>query len=129
MHTDTPENSSCDGDSDSDATQMYVAPVEDSSDDDWEGYADAGMLWEKDLDDGDSDGSTQPRKKQKKGGAYNLTNFEKKMHCVDVSIIREFLATTRCGCEKRCLYKLYSHGKQGEQVTKRLRQARFTGKR
>lgn len=111
---------------DSDATQNYeAAHVED-------------ILWEQDLDEENeqesdpiaSDTSTSPPpKKKNRGGPRNHASYETKMHCVDISIVRNFLATGKCGCGKNCIQKLHSHGALGEQVTNRLRQARFAGMR
>lgn len=95
-------------------------------------------MWEKDLDDtkGSSEESCNqtnntsnrlPPQKKNWGGVRNVNSYEKKMQCLDVTAVRTFLQTVRCGCENNCIGKLHLLGAQGELVTNRIRQARFSG--
>lgn len=111
---------------DSDATQIYEASAIEKA------------LWEQNLDEENAEreqtldeercDGNNPQKKQKvHGGARNLNSYEQKIHCMDISFVRNFLYADKCGCGNNCVQKLRSHGAQGVEVVSGLRQARFAG--
>ena len=112
---------------DSDATQIYEASAVEKAL--WEQNLDEEQTGEskQTLDEERSDGEN-PKKKQKvHGGARNLLSYEEKMHCMDVSFVREFLYEAKCGCGNNCVHKLRSHGAKAVEVVRGVRQARFAG--
>lgn len=73
--------------------------------------------------------NTQSKKKKKvKDYARNYT-FASKMRCLDHSIINEFLASSICGCKKKCLKKLNTMREHGAaDCVYQLRKQRFASK-
>lgn len=70
------------------------------------------------------------KKRRKKGKDYarNYT-FASKMQCLDHSIIEEFLASSVCGCKKKCLKKLNEMKEHGAaDCVYQLRKQRFASK-
>ena len=108
---------------DSDATQIYeAAHVEDLP---WEENVDGENVSKENQPENDVKPS--PAKKKKTRAPRNVQSYEQKMHCMDASILRTFLKTGKCGCGKKCIWKLRSHGEKGAQVTSNLRRVRFAG--
>ena len=66
---------------------------------------------------------------RKRGGKRNVQSFDDKAICLDEDLIRTFINTTSCGCERECIRKLKGDVSRSILTIHALRAARFTGQR
>ena len=72
--------------------------------------------------------ANESKQVKKHGGSRKVLTWQEKLELANKHVVRSFLASKECGCDRNCIIKINKCKEAGVEMVANLRDARFAGK-